>query len=151
MHACHKHLMDREANTACQGAYRSIFGPVKTSQFVFLPSPAYGEPTGHGNVNQECLGEVWHQMQNERAKTFCFRLQSCHTPDFLLWLQGKSQIGSLIPFSMLCACHCSLCNLMEWQYSSQQPDGELCILIYCMQGLNSWESPESTIFPRYQH
>lgn len=44
--------MDREGNAACQGAYSSIFGPVKTSQLVFRVSPAYGELTGHGRVNQ---------------------------------------------------------------------------------------------------
>lgn len=52
MHARHRHLMDREGNAACQGAYSSIFGPVKTSQLVFRVSPAYGELTGHGRVNQ---------------------------------------------------------------------------------------------------
>lgn len=52
MHARHRRLMDREGNVACQGAYSSIFGPVKTSQLVFRVSPAYGELTGHGRVNQ---------------------------------------------------------------------------------------------------
>lgn len=50
--------MDREANVACQGVYRSIFGPVKTSQLVSRVSPTYEELTGHGRVNQVPLGRV---------------------------------------------------------------------------------------------
>lgn len=70
--------MDRKGNAACQGAYRSIFGPVKTSQLVLRVSLAYEEPTGHGRVNQVPLGRgegsgwrlgpsPWHQLQHEEV------------------------------------------------------------------------------------
>lgn len=76
-----------------------------------------GEPTGHGSAFQVSLRKVWHQMQNERGKTFCFRLLSCHA-HFLLWLEGKSQIGSHIPYGVLRARQLLFCKPMEWQYIS---------------------------------
>lgn len=127
MHARHRRLMDRESNAACQGAYRSIFGPVKTSQLVSRVSLAYGEPTGHSRVNQVPLeregegrvgergGVVWGRVHgtscNMRSKKFSASV--CRAATFIscYGCEENLKLAPLLP--LVCSAHATAAsNLM---------------------------------------